>query len=124
MSGKTIIVVALLAGAAISCFSSEEKKMVESKPDFVGFVTAVQPGDQPLSPAYLTVESHANKEVERHFVSIPRNAICLRREAEATRPIDPSAIKPKDWVEIWFAGSKDSAGPQTVNQLIVTDRPN
>lgn len=122
MRGKTIIVVALLAGGA--CLFSEEKKMLESKPDFIGFVTAIQPDDRQLSRTNLIVESHANKEVERHFVSIPPQAICLRREAEATQPIQPSAIKPKDWVEIWFAGPKDSAGWQTVHQLIVTDRPN
>jgi len=123
MSGKTTFLAGLLAAAVISCLSSEEKKMLESKPDFVGFVTVVQPDDHPQPPTHLIVESHANKEVERHFVSIPRHAICLRREAEATRPLDPAAIKAKDWVEIWFAGPKDSAGLQTVRQLIVTDRP-
>ncbi len=118
MKGRSLLAATLLA-MAMSCSSSEDNSMLDSKPDFVGFVTTVQTGE----PRELIVESHANKEVARHRVLIPREATYLRREGATTRPLDPATIREKDWVEIWFAGAADSSGRQRVRQLIVTDRP-
>jgi hypothetical protein len=127
MKNKRIIIllVALIAtAAAISCSSSAEKEMLTSKPDFIGFITEVNPNETGQGLARVTVESHADKLLHRYFVTLQVNTVLLRREAGTTTAAEASSLKPKDWVEIWFAKPAERPMAEVIaRQIIITDRP-
>jgi hypothetical protein len=116
----------LLGCSAASCSTSmQNKEISNSDPDFVGFVTTIDRGGTGEVIGRLTVESHADKLVNRHVVTITRSTVLRRREGEALKPVNLDALKARDWVQLWFSGSPTKPYPQelTAQRLIIIDRP-
>ncbi|MDT7543439.1 MAG: hypothetical protein QOE33_3343 [Acidobacteriota bacterium] len=121
-----VFTVGVLAGASLpSCRAPQSRAMQNSEPSFVGFVTAIERGGDGEVVGRVTVESHANKIVNRHFVNITKQTVMLRREGETDRPISLDALQPKDWVKLWFADAAREPYPPdvTARQLLIVDRP-
>lgn len=99
--------------------------MLNSEPDFVGFVTTIDRGGAGEVIGRITVESHADKLVTRHFVTLTKNTVLLRRDGSTLYPVDLDALKPKDWVQLWFLGSPTKPYPAelTAQRLVIVDRP-
>ena len=57
--------------------------MVKPDPDFVGFVTAIDRAGTGEVIGRITVESHADKLVDRHFITLTNNTMLLRRDGKA-----------------------------------------
>jgi hypothetical protein len=116
----------LVGGSAVSCSPPPQSKdMANSEPDFVSFVTSIDRGGTGEVSARITVESHADKLVERHVVTITKNTVLLRRDGDTLKPTDLDALKPKDWVQLWFLGSPKKPYPSelTAQRLVIVDRP-
>lgn len=116
----------LVGGSAASCAPPpQSKEMVNPEPDFVGFVTGIDRGGTGEVIGRITVESHADKLVERHFVTLTKSTVLLRRDGNALNPVDFDALKPKDWVQLWFLGSPKKPYPAelTAQRLVIVDRP-
>lgn len=108
-----------------SCSSPEDKGTLNSEPDFVGFVTMIERDGTGEVVGHITVESHANKLVHRYVVTLTKQTALLRREGEALHPVDVDAFKLKDWVKLWFSGSRKEPSPLdvTARQVVIVDRP-
>jgi hypothetical protein len=116
----------LLGGSAASCSAPpQSKEMVNSDPDFVGFVTAIDRGGTGEVIGRITVESHADKLVARHFVTLTKSTVLLRRDGNALNPVALDGLKPKDWVQLWFLGSSTKPYPPelTAQRLVIVDQP-
>lgn len=116
----------LVGGSVASCAPPpQSKEMVNSEPDFVGFVTGIDRGGTGEVIGRIMVESHADKLVERHFVTLTKSTVLLRRDGNALNPVDFDALKPKDWVQLWFLGSPKKPYPAelTAERLVIVDRP-
>ena len=91
------------------------------EPDFVGFITAIEPagGDEVL--ATLVVESHANKLVRRRLVRVTKASNLVEQRSGSRRPIQMRSIRVKDWVRIWFDRPFDEPPPAAADaaQVIV-----
>lgn len=116
----------LVSGWAASCSSPPQGKvMVNSEPDFVGFVTGVDRGGTGEVIGRITVESHADKLVDRHVVTITKATVLLRRDGNTLNPVGLDVLKAKDWVYLWFLGSPTKPYPAelTAQRLVIVDRP-
>jgi len=120
-------VTGLLAGIVMQCCSSPPNtERLDSEPDFVGFITAVEPASGPGDAiGQVAVESHAGKMVRRHIVRVTKQTAIVRMEGETTRPLDFGSLRPKEWVKVWFSNPVKKPYPLqlTARQLMVTDRP-
>lgn len=116
----------LVSGSAASCSSPPQSKgMANSEPDFVGFVTGIDRGGTGEVIGRVTVESHADKLVDRHIVTITKGTVLLRRAGNTLNPVDLDGVKAKDWVQLWFLGSSTKPYPAelTAQRLVIVDRP-
>ncbi len=116
----------MLAALAVnSCGSQRGKGSLETEPDFVGFVTMIDRSGSGEVIGHIAVESHAGKLVHRHLVTLTNRTLLLRREVQATRPVDIGALELKSWVQLWFAapGKKPYPSEATARQVIIVDRP-
>jgi len=124
---RFLVLAVILVGASVASCSAppQSKAMVNSEPDFVGFVTGIDRGGTGEVIGRITVESHADKLVDRHFVTLTKSTALLRRDGNTLNPVDLAALKPKDWVHLWFLGSSTKPYPAelTAQRLIIVDRP-
>jgi hypothetical protein len=121
-----VFTVGVLAGVALlSCRAPQGSAMQNSEPNFVGFVTTIERGGTGEVVGHISVESHANKEVTRHFVTITKQTVMLRREGDADRPVGLETLQPKDRVQLWFADASREPYPTdvTARRLLIVDRP-
>jgi hypothetical protein len=104
------IAVALLSITA--CASAPEP--LQTEPDFLGFITGIEPGQ-------ITVESHADKIVDRYVVTINDGTAIFEQEGENLRYVSAAAFETKQWVRIWFSGPIIDSWPKlaTAKQLVI-----
>jgi len=121
-----VAIAGIMAGMSVnSCASQQEGGKAGSEPSFVGFVTGIEQGGSGDIICRLTVESHADKRVHRHAVTITNTTIVLRSEGQNTRPVNIRELQLKDWVKLWFSGPAKKLYPVdvTARQLMIVDRP-
>jgi hypothetical protein len=119
-----------LAGALVgiimtSCGSAGSNGVLNSEPDFTGFITSIDQGGTGAVIGRITVESHADKLVHRHTVNLTKETIILRREGEENRPASIGSLKLKDWVKLWFQEPRQESYPTevTARKVLIVDRP-
>jgi hypothetical protein len=121
-----VFTLGVLAWAAVapSCHTPQEIAVTNAEPNFVGFVTAVERGGTGEVVGRIAVESHANKEVSRHSVTVTKQTVILRREGEADRPVGLEALREWDWVKVWFTDAREPyPADVTARRLLIVDRP-
>jgi hypothetical protein len=106
------IVAALLS--IIGCTSTPEP--LQTAPDFLGFITEIQSGR-------ITVESHADKIVDRYVVTINDETAIFKQEGENLRHVSAAAFETKQWVRIWFSGPVMESWPKqaTARQIVINE---
>jgi hypothetical protein len=106
------IAVALLSITA--CASAPEP--LQTEPDFLGFITGIEPGQ-------ITVESHADKIVDRYVVTINDGTAIFEQEGENLRYVSAAAFETKQWVRIWFSGPVMESWPKqaTARQIVINE---
>ncbi len=90
-------------------------------PDFLGFVTAIDPGSIEVYPSKIVVESHADKVVSRIIVQVKRNTLVFIQDDSKEIPASIKDIKNKDRVWIWFTGpqKKGFPGKATAEKILI-----
>lgn len=109
--------VGLLIGlmvVAAGCASAPEP--LQTEPDFIGFITGIQSGQ-------ITVESHADKIVDRYVVTINDGTAIFEQEGENLRYVSAAAFETKQWVQIWFSGPVMESWPKqaTARQIVIKE---
>jgi hypothetical protein len=98
--------------------------MVTAPPDFVGWVTAIEPGDGERVLGRIVVESQAGKIVRRLIVTITADTQMYRREVGATRQAAFESIARQDQAELWLTSSVPGSFPAEVTALqVVVEQP-
>jgi hypothetical protein len=98
--------------------------MAETGPHFTGFVTLIErTGGN--GQARVTVESHANKIVRRHLLTVTSRTVIVKREGQTEKAVHLDSLAAKDWVKVWFAGEEKSSYPVevTARRIMIVDRP-
>lgn len=95
----------------------------ETKPQFTGFVTLIERGAG-KGDARVTVESHANKMVRRHVLTVTPQTVIVKRTGEVETPAGLDSLEVKNWVRVWFAGAEKSSYPVevTARRIMIVDR--
>jgi hypothetical protein len=106
-----------------ACASTEGRGALPARPDFAGFIAAIQRSPDSAGTT-LRVESHADKIVRRHVVSLTRDTVLVRRTAGSQQRIDASDLQEKNWVRLWFSPPGRGEYPTEVVavQIEVVDR--
>ncbi len=87
-----------------------------SEPDFVGWVTGVEPlRDR------IVVESQAEKIVSRVFVRVTNDTLLFRREEGTLQPIRIAEVALQDQAQLWLTEPVSRSFPAqvTARQVIV-----
>lgn len=106
----------------MSCASRGPGDTGPDEPDFTGFVTAVQ---QDGASGLVFVESHADKLVRRHVVSVTRETVIVRREGGNEQPATIGLVAVGKWLQVWFAKPVAQPPPRDVNarKIAIIPRP-
>jgi hypothetical protein len=94
-----------------------------ANPQFTGFVTLIERGTG-KGDARVTVESHANKMVRRHVLTVTPQTAIVKRTGEVETPASLDSLAVKNWVRVWFAGGEKNSYPVevTARRIIIVDR--
>ena len=97
----------------------------DAEPQFVGFITQIQPAMGATESGWIWVESHADKLVHRHTVAITERTKIFVFKDEAFRPVGFDRFHQKQWVKVWFAGPVRDANQTevTARKVVIVDRP-
>ena len=108
----------VLAGIIMASCGSESRPP-NSEPDFSGFITGID-----LGGGRINVESHADKLVHRHVVTVTKETVILRRQGEKDRPETIDNLRVKDWVKLWFNESRRQPYPTevTAQKILIVER--
>ena len=107
-----LLMVALLP--FVACARSPEPLKTES--DFLGFITEIQPGQ-------ITVESHADKIVDRYIITINEDTAIFKKEGDKLHHVSNVALETKQWVQIWFFGPVMESWPKQAiaGQIVIQE---
>lgn len=100
-----------------------QKKPMDTAPDFVGFITQVIPGENNDQPDQIVVEFQPHKVVKRFVIPIGPDTPLFHHMADKTNPVDFENLVRQQWVHVWFADQliDDEAEFLTASQIIVFD---
>lgn len=110
---------------AAGCASpSQSGEMIDSNPDFTGFITAIEPGSNEAVLGRILVESHADKLVRRFVITVTRDTLVFERGEAETRAASFDTLQLQDQVQVWFAGSVQEGFPAyaTARQVVIAQR--
>ena len=117
-----VLLVVISAGCGRSGITPAPE-VIHSDPDFVGFVVeAARVRDEGFVGAILA-ESHADKIVTRYTVWVADDTPVFEQEGERYRLVRFGTLRPKQWVQVWFAGPAPElfgASVQAV-QVVITE---
>jgi hypothetical protein len=116
------VALVLLAGAValtVGCSAPfQPGPMLDTDPDFTGFVTAIEPGSDEAVLATIFVESHADKLVHRLVTIVTSDTLFFVRDAAGTRAASFDALRVQDQVQIWM----DRAAQPAAQQVLIVQR--
>ena len=117
----SLVLVTALMIAALSCASNG--KPIETKADFTGFITDIQPGQNKDIVGRISVESHADKIVTKYVITIKDETLIFRQDGDTLHEITFKALENKQWVKIWFSGPVMESWPMqvTAGQVIIVE---
>lgn len=112
---RIIGLVTVLAGIIMtSCGSAGSNNPPGSEPDFSGFITGIERNGSGSTIGRITIESHADKLVRRHVVTVTNETVIFRSEGEKNHPETIDNLKVKDWAKLWFKESRTQPYPTEV----------
>lgn len=123
---RLVAMAGLVVGVAVSsCTFPQRKCEIGTEPDFVGFITIIDRGSgKGEVTGQIIVESHADKLVHRHVITVTNDTVILRRDGEINHRVNFDSLEVKNWVKVWFSGAKKPYPVKvTARQLTVTDSP-
>jgi hypothetical protein len=98
-----VLLMAAIAGCARGG-TTPAPEVIRSDPDFVGFVLAAGRVRDAGYTGIIVAESHADKIVTRYTVWVADDTPVFGGNTEGYHLVRFAALRPKQWVQIWFAG--------------------
>ncbi len=113
-----LVGLAILAGGC-----TRAPRLITSEPDFAGFITEIEPGANEGILGGILVESHADKVVDKYFVTIRGNTRIFEKQGEGHRPVSFHSLQVGDPVQLWFTGPILESFPAqaTAQQVVIVE---
>jgi len=111
MIGILVVLLLVPAASIVGCAAPPDATG-GGRPDFEGFITAIEPGPDGSAPGTITVESHADKRVRRIVVTVNKDTSIVRQDGAETRRAGFDAFHLRDRVQLWFAGPVRKSFPE------------
>ena len=92
----------VLVVVAVGCTSVP--KVLETEPDFTGFITAVHPIGVEDTFGQILAESHAANLVDKYMVTIKDKTLIIEQGGEELRQLTFEVLETKQRVQLWFTG--------------------
>jgi hypothetical protein len=98
-------------------------KPLQTEADFTGWVTEIYPIGDKGTLGQILVESHADKIVDKHMVTIRDETLILQEDGENRHEVDFEALETTQKVQVWFTGSIMESFPLqgTARQVVITE---
>jgi len=114
------VILLLVTYVIVGCTSAPE--VLESEPDFTGFITEIHPIRENGTPGEILVESHADKLVDKYMVTIKDETLIFEQKGEEQYQVTFKALGTKQQVQIWFSGPIRESFPMqgTAQQIVIT----
>lgn len=105
--------------------SNDTGGFIKTEPQFIGFITQIQPGSDRDVLGWISVESHADKLVHRHIITITNETQIFVYEGGTYTQVNFEAFREYRYVKVWFAGNLKKPYPRetTARQVVIIDRP-
>ncbi len=112
----------MLMSVTISC--TQTAKPLETAPYFIGFITEIHPVGEGTIKGQISVESHADKLVEKYIVTINNDTLIFLQDEANIRQESFQSLVVKQWIKIWFSGPILESYPMqgTAEQIIVSEK--
>jgi len=119
---RLFVLPGLLAGLVVAIGCDPVPEVLESEPDFTGFITSISVLGEKDTLAQILVESHADKLVDKYVVSVGGETQVLKQVGEERRRVAFSALGTTQQVQIWFSGPVRGSFPMqgTARQVVIT----
>ncbi len=124
-SGIAVALLGTMIGmAALACGCAAPPTpfgMIESEPDFAGFVTGFEAGAGGAVLGMLLVESHAEKLVRRAIVTVTKDTTIYEHDGEVIRSAHLDTLRAQDQIQVWFTEPVGDSLPvqATARQVLV-----
>ena len=107
----------------MSC--SPATKPLDSKEDALGFITEITPLRAQGMVGQILVESHADKLVNKWWVTIKIDTMIFRDEGGKLSRVDFQDFAKQQWVKVWFDGPVAESFPMQgrASQIVITAVP-
>jgi hypothetical protein len=107
---------------AVSCGPGPEP--IETDPDLIAFITEIHPGQKENIPGQISVESDADKIVQKYTVTVGTETQIFRQDGDNLHEVAFNILEIKQWVKIWFSGPiKESWPMQATAKKVVIFEP-
>jgi len=116
--GLVGLVIGLIV-VSINCASVT--KPIETEADFIGFITGIHPTEEGDTLGQISVESHADKIVNKYIITIKDETLIFRQDGDNLHKVAFKVLENKQWVEIWFTGPIMESFPMqgTATQIVI-----
>lgn len=105
--------------ALIGIAAAAPSALSETEPQFTGFITLIERGTRRVA-----VESHANKMVRRHVLTVTPQTVIVKREGDVEKTVNLDSLAVSNWVKVWFVGGEKGTYPLDVmaRRIVIVDR--
>lgn len=100
------------------------KTPVNTEADVTGFITKVESVAENDIIGRISVESHADKVVDKYVVTVTRDTGLFREVGDELPSVTFSSLEVQQWVKLWFAGPVMESFPMqaTASQIMVIEQ--
>jgi hypothetical protein len=93
----------------VSCGSGTEP--IGTEPDLIAFITEIHPSQNENIPGQISVESHADKIVQKYTVTVITETLIFRQDGDNLHEVTFNVLEINQWVKIWFSGPVKESWP-------------
>ncbi len=106
---------------ALACYSLKTPDNTE--PDFTGFITNIESIDKKEITGRISVESHADKIVDKYVITVNRDTGIFLQQGEKLNSVTFDYLEAQQWVKLWFDGPVMESFPMqaTAGQIVVIE---
>lgn len=121
----SIIFCLVISCAAVMMSCSPAPRPLDSKEDALGFITEMTELRTQGVVGRILVESHADKLVNKWWVTIKSDTMIFRDEGGKLTPVSFQILAKQQWVKVWFDGPVAESFPMQgrASQIVITSVP-
>jgi hypothetical protein len=94
---------------------------IDTEADVTGFITSIQAIAENDIIGRISVESHADKIVDKYVITVTRDTGLFREAGGELQGITFNALEDQQWVKLWFEGPVMESFPMqaTASQIVI-----